>query len=324
MNTKTKNTRQLRSYRPGFLLSPLGWLVGRLSNSLAHEPDLLPLLFELEPHAMHMLGIAIALGCDELVPATFFRQAPRAVIEQALGYWPEGIERLVQVLPAMALSPAEYRAVPILLRDPAIAKFLQHQREIDGSMITGLSALPLPLRRPPIFKLFGRLEGMDRFVEGLRFLSVRAGRTLEEIENELAVLDQVEQVTAKITHFVDCLPLPASSPPPSIGPFCRIDAPAEIRTLAKAWHNCLADYVYSVDEGTAAVYLSDGSSAVAFVSRFGRLGWLLGQIKGPDNIDIEPILLTGHQNAFYEVGIPSSTQVAAIRDLILQARWPAS
>ena len=106
MNTKTKNTRQLRSYRPGFLFGPLGWLVGRLSNSLAHEPDLLPLLFELEPHAMHMLGIAIALGCDKSVPATFFRQAPRAVIEQALGYWPEGIERLVQVLPAMALSPA--------------------------------------------------------------------------------------------------------------------------------------------------------------------------------------------------------------------------
>jgi hypothetical protein len=324
MNTKTENTRPLRSYRPGFLLSPLGWLAERLSNSLAQEPDLPSLLFELEPHGMHMLGIAIAHGCDESVLATLFRQAPRALVEQAIGYWPEGLERLVQVLSAVALSPAEYRAVPILLRDPAIAKFLQHQREINGSMITGLSALPLSLRRPPIFKLFGRLEGMDRFVEGLTFLSVRGGRALTEIEKELALLDQVEQVTAKIAHLVDCLPLPVSSPPPSVGPFCRIDAPAEIRTLAKAWHNCLADYVYSVDEGTAAVYLSNRTSAVAFVSRFGRLGWLLVQIKGPGNIDIEPIFLTGHQKAFYEVGIPLSTQVAAIRDLILQARWPAS
>ena len=87
MNTKTKNTRQLRSYRPGFLLSPLGWLVGRLSNSLAHEPDLLPLLFELEPHAMHMLGIAIALGCDESVPATFSgkHQGPSSSKRLAIG-----------------------------------------------------------------------------------------------------------------------------------------------------------------------------------------------------------------------------------------------
>ena len=271
---------------------------------------------------MHMLGIAIAHGCDQSLLATLFRQAPRAIIEQSIGFWPEGIDRLVQVLPATALSPEEYRAVPTSCRDPSdgeISAASTSDRRLDDHWPVRPAT---SLRRQTIFKLFGKVEGMDRFVEGLRFLSIRAGRPLEEIENELAVLDQVEQVTAKIAHLVECLPLPASLPPPSIGPFFRVDAGGEIRTLAKGWHNCLADYVYCVDEGTAAVYLSNGSSAVAFVSRFGRLGWLLRQIKGPDNIEVEPRCLKCHEHAFFEAGIPTSTEVAAIRDLILRARWP--
>jgi hypothetical protein len=314
--------RLARPYRPGFLLGPLGWLNERLSANRVPDSNLLSLLFGIEPHAMHLLGISVAHGCDHSLLAALFPQAPRAIVEQSIGFWPEGLDRLVHVLPAAALSYQQYRAIPDLLLDPATAKFLQHQRAIDGSMITGLSALPPILRKQTIFKLFGKLEGMDRFVEGLRFLSIRAGRPLEEIENELAVLDQVEQVTAKIAHLVEGISLPASLPPPSIRPFFRVDAGGEIRALAKGWHNCLADYVYCVDEGTAAVYLSNDSSAVAFVSRFGRLGWLLRQIKGPNNIEVEPRCLKCHEHAFFEAGIPTSTEVAAIRDLILRARWP--
>ena len=322
MNTDISTSRSYSFFKPGFLLGPLGWLNERLSVSRVPDPNLLSLLFGLEPHAMHMLGIAIAHGCDHTLLTTLFRQAPRTIVEQSIGFWPEGLDRLVRALPATALSREQYRAIPTLLSDRTTAKFLQHQRAIDGLMITGLCSLPPILRRQTIFKLFGKVEGMDRFVEGLRFLSIRAGRPLEEIENELAALDQAEQVTARIVHLVECLPLPASLPPLSVGPFFRVDAGGEIRTLAKAWHNCLADYVHSVDEGTAAVYLSNGSSAVAFVSRFGRLGWLLRQIQGPGNIDIKPGCLTSHEHAFFEAGVPTSAEVAAIRDLILRARWP--
>ena len=253
MNTEIASTCSHPPFRPGFLLGPLGWLNEQLSVCRAPDPRLLSLLFGLEPPAMHMLGIAVAHGCEQSLLTTLFRQAARAIVERSIGFWPEGLDRLVRALPATALSREQYRAIPNLLSDRTTAKFLQHQRAIDGSMITGLSALPPILRKQTIFKLFGKLEGMDRFVEGLRFLSIRAGRPLEEIENELAVLDQVEQVTAKIAQLVECLPLPASLPPLSVGPFFRVDAGGEIRTLAKAWHNCLADYVYSVDEGSRRI-----------------------------------------------------------------------
>ena len=145
--TIAASDRSVRAYRPGFLLGPLGWLNERLSISLAREPEFLALLFELEPYAMHLLGIAMAHGCDESVLTPLFRQAPRALVEQSIGHWPGGLDRLLHVLPATALSLEQYRAIPQLLADKPTAKFLQHQRTINGQMIAGLSALPLVLRR---------------------------------------------------------------------------------------------------------------------------------------------------------------------------------
>lgn len=324
MNRKITATRLARPYRPGFLLGPLGWLNKRLSVRTTAEPELLSLLFELEPHAMHLLGIAIAHGCDKSLLTPLFRQAPKAIVEQSIGFWPKELDRLVHVLPQTALSLEEYRAIPQLLSDRTTAKFLQHQQTINGLMIAGLSALPTVLRRPTIFKLFSRVERMDRFVHGLQFLSKRASIAFDDILSELGALDQTDQVIARVAELVENLPLLFALPPTSVGPFRRIDGVAEIRKLAKEWHNCLADYLHSINDCTAAVYVSvcGGVPAVAFVSQFDRLGWVLRQIKGPKNIDIEPCSESRHQNAFLEAGIPNFPDVAAIKDLILQMRWP--
>jgi hypothetical protein len=311
-------------FRPGFLLGPLGWLNEQLSARRAPDPGFLSLLFGLEPPAMHMLGIAVAHGCERSLLTTLFRQAPRAIVEQSVGFWPEGLDRLVRALPAMALSREQYRAIPGLLSDRSTAKFLQHQRAIDGLMITGLFSLPPILRRQTIFKLFGRCERIDRFVHGLRYLAERVGLSFNVLLNELGSFDQTDEIVAKIAELVDNLPLPATLPPPFVSSFHRIDRVTEIRSLAKTWHNCLAEYLFNISEGTAAVYRSDNGEprAVALVSRFYRMGWLLNQIRGPDNTDIERSYLVDYQTAFLKAGIPDYPDVAAIRDLILQARWP--
>ena len=41
-------------------------------------------------------------------------------------------------------------------------------------------------------------------------------------------------------------------PPAQIGGFRRLDTVAEIRELAKNWHNCLAGYLFNVNDGTSA------------------------------------------------------------------------
>jgi hypothetical protein len=69
------------------------------------------------------------------------------------------------------------------------------------------------LRRPAIFKLFDDIDGMDRFVVGLRFLSDRADLAFDTLVEELCSLDQTEQVRAKIAGLADRLPLPNACRP---------------------------------------------------------------------------------------------------------------
>ena len=70
------------------------------------------------------------------------------------------------------LAPECYRALILLLKDRATSKYLHHCRSITSTMIIGLAALPEPLRRPAIFKLFEEVDGMAGFVAGLRFLRI--------------------------------------------------------------------------------------------------------------------------------------------------------
>jgi hypothetical protein len=83
--------------------------------------------------------------------------------------------------------------------------------------------------------------------------------------------------------------------------------------------------IYSTsNEGTAAVYRSCNGEppAVAFVSRFDRIGWLLNQIKGPDNVDLEQSRVVSHQTDFLNAGIPDYIDVMAIKEVILEGRFP--
>lgn len=96
-------------------------------------------------------------------------------------------------------------------------------------------------------------------------------------------MEQAEQVRAKITALAERLPLPDRLPDPMLGTFRRIDDPAEIRSLARLWKNCLGEYLHEVNEGTTLIYRSteDEQPTAALLVRANRLGWTLVDIKGP-------------------------------------------
>jgi hypothetical protein len=112
-------------------------------------------------------------------------------------------------------------------------------------------------------------------------------------------------------------------PDPRIGPFARLDNVAEIRSLAKAWRNCLVDQLYEVNEGTNLIYLSNenGSPAAALIVRVHRLGWALAQIKGPKNIVLDRREAIRHGEKFAAAGIPRLADVAAIKDLLWRRQF---
>lgn len=315
-------------FRPGFLAGPLGWINKRLANVLITDPTLFKDLLELDPCRIHVLGLGLAHSPDEPTPTlvrSLLSDPPRTALGPIICCWPQGLDRALRALPnEPVLSPDQYRTLVVLLNDHATAGYLHHCRSITGPMLTGLATLPKPLRRPAIFKLFGDVKGMERFVAGLKFLSGRAGIPFDLLEDQLGCLDQSEQVMAKIADLAESLPLPDRLPDPQIGSFRRIDAAVEIRSLAKAWRNCLAGYLYAIDEGANLIYLStdDGPPVAALLVRAQRLGWMLAQIKGPNNVDLDREHVSRHCEAFAAAGIPQLADVAAVKDLLWRRQFP--
>jgi hypothetical protein len=207
-----------RPLRPGFLVSPLGWLNECLANILTRHRELLVTLFELDPYRMHVLGLGVAHLDPALPSATMIenlgRRSPKTALRQILGSWPEGLDKVLHALPdTTMLALKNYRALVAVLDDRATATHLHHCRSITEPLIVALEALPPALRRPAIFKLFDDIDGMDRFVVGLRFLSDRADLAFDTLVEELCSLDQTEQVRAKIAGLADRLPLPNACRP---------------------------------------------------------------------------------------------------------------
>jgi hypothetical protein len=107
-------------------------------------------------------------------------------------------------------------------------------------------------------------------------------------------------------------------PPSQVAKARRIDQPSEIRSLAKDWENCLKRYLPQIHAGTCAVYIwEDGHSAAGCsVRRYGRLGWFLAEVSGPQNANVDPQQVEQIRSAFSEVDIPPFETIAAISSMI--------
>lgn len=301
---------------PFFLLEPLGWLQDHFGKALQGDPSLLGPLLELDQPRMHLIALAVAhSGCD-ITPgqmSVFLQSSEKEILAPSLGRPPVGLHRALRHLPPKVMAVETYRHLINLLGHPATAKFLQHSPMIKELTITGLATLPPALCRPAILALFNRVEGMHTFVQGLEFLSARAGLSFELVARDTGCLDQPEQVIAKVRRLIDCLPLPQHLPSAEIGQFKRIDSVSEIRALAKNWQNCLADHIYAVNEGSCAIYLSTALKTVCFLTRNGRLGWFLLQAKGPGNVPLDPDRHALVVRSFATAGNPDASIVDAIK-----------
>jgi hypothetical protein len=316
-----------KTFRPGFLMEPLGWLTQRLFAAMRNDPELLAALFELDAYRMHALGLAFA-HCDPepLSPWTMkalTTGASQSVLKRILGRWPQGLSRMMRALPdTTVLAGQSYRALLSVLDDKASAVHLHHCQAISEPLIVALAALPPPMRRPAIFKLFDDIDGMDRFIAGLHYLCDRGSITFDCLVEELGALDQTEQVKAKITALVDRLPLPDRLPGPRIGAFYRVDEPDQIKALARLWQNCLGEHLHEVNEGTTLIYRAEDEEmpAAALLVRVNRLGWAVVDVKGPKNTTISHKVLSRHYDKFLSAGIPRLTDIAAIRSLLWRRR----
>jgi hypothetical protein len=275
---------------------------------------------------MHLIGLALAHLDGEVSPDLAFvllREPYEKILYLSLGYYPSGLHRALAHLRPRVLAVESYRTLARLLTDRATAKFLHHRSSIDERMIAGLASLPPELRCPPILGMFGKIDGMDRFVDGLKCIAARAGLTFEALAREIGGLAQTEQVVAKIKRLTESLPVLHTLPPPKVGPYRRLDNVAEIRALAKDWQNCLGACIATITDGTSAIYATDlpHAPAAAFVYRQWRLGWFLEQAKGPRNIDLAPQQLAQTYSDFAGAGILQASTIESIKSMIMTDEW---
>jgi hypothetical protein len=203
----------IRSFRLGLLMAPLGWLGPYLADALRSDLELSTVLFELDALRMHVLGLGLAHlqspDCSPAVIKSLMREPLQTALQQILGRSLPGLNRALRALPnTAALERESYRAFAALLMDQAMATYLHHCQAITEPLVEALAALPSALRRPAIFKLLDDIDGMDRFVVGLQFLCDRTGVNFSAFVEHLGALDQAEQVSARIIKLAERLPLP--------------------------------------------------------------------------------------------------------------------
>lgn len=314
----TKPTGECR--RLGFLAEPLGWVHARLGKAIDFDPTLIALIFDLDHARMHLIALALAHLPTDVPPdlALILLSGPRnEILNLSLAHRPVGIARALHHLPRRVLPAETYRHLVDLLNHPATGKFLHHADTITEEIITGLHNLPPALRSAGIMALFNRIDGISKFVDGLKVLATRAGLAFDAVATEIGSLAQPDQVAGKIRYLVERLPLPVSLPAADIGMFHRLDTVAEIRDIAKTWHNCLAQYLFNINEGTSAIYPADDLQAVCSVGRSGRLGWFLEQTKGPGNAAIAPAQLARIHADFANAGILRASTIEAIKSILV-------
>ncbi|WP_024510053.1 hypothetical protein [Bradyrhizobium sp. ARR65] len=307
---------------PGFLLEPFKWAVPILIAMLRYKPEHLSDLIHLSRTRMHLIGTALAhvegMPSSSELTEVLFRGAAEMVLDATLGYRPSGLKRALSVMPTFLMEAESYRGLVKLLADPDSARLIYHTFEIRDSTIRAMNDVPPQLRRV-VFSMHENIGDMSSFSKGLRCLSMRSGKlSFDQLVSELARARQPNQLLAKLKSIVESLPLPDALPPARVHYAERIDSGRQLRALGKKWGNCLESYVWNVEHGQCAIYIwrEAGLQAACSVTRSGRLGWFLDEVKGPENTDLEPKEYEKIVSAFEAVQIPSESVISSITQIV--------
>lgn len=306
---------------PGFLLEPFGRAIPIIVATLQSNPEYVSDFLYLSRTRMHLIGMGLAHIHD--IPdaglaETFFRKPAGRILDEIIGHRPTGLKRAIGHMPDYMMQAETYRALVQLLAEPVTARMIHHADRIYDSKIRMITDVPGPLRAT-IFSMHRDIEDMSSFLAGLRCIALRRGRSsLDELVSELASARQPDQFVARLKSIVDSLPLPDALPPTRVQYARRIDSGIELSDLGKRWQNCLDRYVWDMEHGRCSIYLWQhaGVQAACEVTRCGRFGWFLNEVRGPGNARIEGPDMDDIRKAFESAGILGESVINSIRQIL--------
>jgi hypothetical protein len=314
------------SIKPGLLLEPFGWAADALTEMVIAKPNLLVDLLAIDCQRMHLIALALAHLKGEITSDLgdlLVRGPVRTVLELVPTSHPSRVEQVLsRHFPSSVLEPETYRRLVLLLNDENASRYLQNSDYVSDTLVSTLFGLPPPLRNSCIINALDPIAFEYGFSDGLHLLVSRgAAPNLEALISELGSITEEKRLFSRVAELIEALPLPTAFPPPQIEKARRIDLPAEIRALMETRGDRVDDCLGRINAGTCAVYRwEDGDlSAVCAVERYGRLGWFLNDIGGPQNASIDPQQRSQIRSAFSRTGFPPTETVSAIIVMSRQA-----
>jgi hypothetical protein len=272
---------------------------------------------------MHVIAIALAHDTAVNLPTEHLLYARLSeILDRALAPKPVGLRGVINRLPPQVLRPGSYHALITLMRDPRLADALAHGDDLDDRSVAGLIDVPPPLRRVVLAAMEDEVGSVAGLTAGLSWLANRGvAANYAALVADLSLRRQPGQLIAHLRRLVEGLPLPEQGPPARVGPADRIDKPDAIRGIAKAWQNCLADYLEHIEDGRCAAYqwLAPPGPVIVLVQRHGRFGWFLEQIGSANNGEIAQSTREMIKSVFLGIGIPPALLVEPIEAILASA-----
>lgn len=236
--------------------------------------------------------VCLMLAVDPVGPAPLdvarlleepLRKAVRLVLDPA----PDGLRRALEHLGEIAWSPADYRALSVLLAEPATAKRLRHAETITPEQVRTLAALPATVRdaggpavrmTPPQAELLAEAHAM---------LSRRLTPTV--LDERVRAWSQAANARALFGLVADDFRHELPKPPhPGTDRLKPLETVAAIRDAARRYRNCLEGYVdHALDERSAIYEWLPAPGAVIELTPDSFFGWRLDQARLRSNKGVD-------------------------------------
>lgn len=215
------------------------------------------------------------------------RLSNRELLEKAFGTVPNGFERALGKLGLAAQNKSCYLSLHRLLSsEPSYRHALSHQKKIDERMLDVVAALGPTFSLPNIATLFRR-PGQAFAVSNI--LQSFVGHGLIDDKDLISRLKRVRKMS-EINALVDRIycTIDFQEPPIPASDMCRpIDSVEDLEQVARRFNNCLTTYTPEVIRGEMYFYEWLGDEPAVIQLRAERpFGWLVDEIKAPDNCDV--------------------------------------
>jgi hypothetical protein len=228
----------------------------------------------------------------------FIYKKDKEILKQVLQKDWMGSAKILAKLPAIMLSPDQYKKLRTLLGRDKAKKYLQHASIIDGNTIDVLYALPEQLRVQPVMKHL-RCQSEAEFLSSLCGSVTNVDGLIQkakDADSRSKFWD--EGCTHLIARFFHLQTGPAINHPD----IHQVMTPIELLKLAKSFRNCLRNYVGEGVSGETVFYIYRGAEPVVISveSRFGEHVGIIKEMKAAGNGEVSKTTREVIVNAFKE------------------------